>query len=65
MKNTSVGWIYIIHKTPCRKLPDGGITSHMHVDKVTTFIPALANAHDQLTEAAAALNDNKEILKKV
>ena len=45
----------IYHPQNTRKLPDGSITSHTHVDKVTTFIPAPANAHDQLTEAAAAL----------
>ena len=48
-------WMDIYHPQNTRKLPDGGITSHTHVDKVTTFIPAPANAHDQLTEAAAAL----------
>ena len=48
-------WIDIYHPQNTRKLPDGGITSHTHVDKVTTFIPAPANAHDQLTEEAAAL----------
>ena len=42
----------IYHSQKTRKLPDD-ITSHMQVDKVTTFISAPANA--QLTEAATAL----------
>ena len=45
-------WMDIYHPQKTRKLPDD-ITSHTQVDKVTTFIPAPANA--QLTEATAAL----------
>ena len=48
-------WMDIYHPQNTRKLSYDGITSHTHVDKVTTFIPAPANAHDQLTEATAAL----------
>ena len=50
----------IYHPQNTRKFPvnSNGVTSHMHVDKVTTSIPAPANTlQKQLTdlEAAAAL----------